>query len=99
MGWGFATWDANGVDNNTGLVKINSLGVFQADSNTAGTYNFTLPSGYTLAFLVQPAGVFSGRRRITVSGGSITLANVADNDYSAGTYPRYSQSFILVYAR
>lgn len=99
MGWGFATWDANGVDNNTGLVKINSLGVLQAGNTTAGTFSYALPSGYSLAFLVQPAGVYTGRRSITVSGGNLILANVADDNYSANTYPRYDMSFILVYAR
>lgn len=99
MGYGFGTWDANGVDNNTGLVKINALATLQADSGTAGTFNYSVPSGYSLAFLVQPAGAYTGRRRIDVSGGSLVLTNVADNDYSSGTYPRYDMSFILVYAR
>lgn len=99
MGWGFATWDANGIDNNTGLVKINALGTLQAGNDTAGTFSYSVPSGYSLAFLIQPAGAYTGRRRITVSGNAITLVNVANDDYSANTYPRYDMSFILLYAR
>lgn len=99
MAWGFATYDANGADNNTGLVKINSLTTLQAGADTAGTFNYAVPAGYSLAFLVQPAGQFTGRRRIQISGGSVILSNVADNDYSTGTYPRYAMSFILIYAR
>lgn len=99
MAYGFGTWDANGVDNNTGLVKINALATLQADTNTAGTFSYALPSGYTLDFLIQPAGQYTGRRRISVSGNSLVLSNVADTDYSAGTYPRYAMTFILIYAR
>ena len=99
MGWGFATWDANGVDNNTGLVKINALATLQASANTTGTFSYNLPDGYSLAFLLQPAGAYSGRRKITVSGNTITLSNTGDGDYSANTYPRYDASFILIYAR
>lgn len=99
MAWGFATWDANGVDNNTGLVKINALATIQASNTTAGTFSYSVPAGYSLDFLVQPAGQYTGRRRIQVSGGNIILTNVADTDYSAGTYPSYDMSFILIYAR
>jgi len=99
MAYGFGTWDASGVDNNTGLVKINALATLQADTNTAGTFSYSLPSGYTLDLLIQPAGQYTGRRRILVSGNSLLLTNVGDTDYSSGTYPRYAMSFILIYAR
>lgn len=100
MGWGFGTWDANGVDNNTGLVKINALATIRADASTTGSFSYAVPSGYSLSFLVQAGGPFSaGRRKITISGGVVTLANTTDTDYSAGTYPRYATSFILIYAR
>lgn len=97
--YGFATWDANGVDNNTGIVKINAIASLSADVNTSGSFSYGLPSGYTMDFLIQPAGKFTGRRRIQISGNVITLTNVADNDYSSDTYPRYDYSFILIYAR
>lgn len=99
MAWGFGTWDANGVDNNTGLVRINALATLQAASGTTGTFTFALPSGYTLDFLVQPGGVATGRRRIVVSGSALILTNVSDTDFSTGTYPRYAMTFILAYAR
>ena len=99
MGWGFGTWDANGADNNTGLVRINALATLQAGNGTTGTFSFALPSGYTLDFLVQPGGLATGRRRIAVSGNTLVLSNVGDTDFSAGTYPRYDMSFILAYAR
>lgn len=99
MGWGFATWDASGVDNNTGLVKINSLGIIQLSSTTTGSYSFDLPPGYTLDFLVQPAGDYVGRRYITVSGNTITISSAGSTDYSANTYPSFAVDFILVYAR
>lgn len=99
MAWGFATWDANGVDNNTGLVKINALATLQANNTLTGTFSYPLPSGYSLAYLVQAGGQATGRRKIQVSGNSLILTNVGDSDFSADTYPRYDTSFILVYAR
>lgn len=100
MAWGFGTWDANGVDNNTGLVKINALGSLTISDGTTGTFNFALPTGYTMDFLVQAGGdTQTGRRRIAVSGSSLVISLADSGDYSAGTYPRFANDFILVYAR
>lgn len=100
MAYGFATWDANGVDNNTGLVKINALGVISIDAASNYSQAFSLPSGYSLDFLFQPSGDRngSGRKRIYVSGSSILVAQVNSSDYSNGTYPNVPGT-ILAFAR
>lgn len=99
MAWGFGTWDANGVDNNTGLVKINSIGVLTVAASVTGSYAFTVPSGYKLDFLIQPGGSADGRRKITVSGSSVIISSASSDDYSTGTYPNYDTTLILVYVR
>lgn len=99
MAYGFGTWDANGVDNNTGLVKINALGVMQVSAGYTGSQSFNLPSGYTMDFLVQQAGAMgSGRRRISVSGNTITVSSAGSGDYSEGTWPA-TEANILAFAR
>lgn len=99
MTWGFGTWDASGVDNNTGLVKINALGAWQLAPGVTGSQSFSLPAGYTLDYLVQGYGDFTGtRKKITVSGNTITVAATSSSDYSAGTYPDVGMT-ILAYAR
>jgi len=97
MGWGFGTWDANGVDNNTGLVKINSVGVWAIGATDTGSMSFTVPSGFTLNYLFQSYGTVSdGRRLVTVSGNTITVT--AADDYSANSIPNYA-GVILAYVR
>lgn len=100
MAYGFGTWDANGVDNNTGLVKINALGTLVIDATSNYSQSFSLPAGYTLDFLFQPSGdrSGSGRKRISVSGSSILVAQIDSGDYSNGTYPNVSGS-VLAFAR
>lgn len=99
MGYGFATWDANGIDNNTGLVKINAVGIWVVDATETGARTFYRPSGYSLFALYQPAGdVLEGRRRITVSGDTVTISAAGSGDFSEGTIPNYPGA-ILVYAR
>ncbi|MDQ1226452.1 hypothetical protein QE443_002613 [Pantoea ananatis] len=99
MSWGFGTWDAAGRDNNTGLVKINAVGTMQFDSNYTGTQSFYLPSGYSLSYLHQAGGNYIGRMRITISGNSVTISSVANDDYSSGTLGKYQMNFVVVYAR
>lgn len=100
MAYGFGTWDANGVDNNTGLVKINALGVMSIDATSNYSQAFSLPSGYSLDYLFQASGDRNGngRKKIFASGSSIIVSQVASSDYSAGTFPNVPGS-ILVFVR
>ncbi|MBD8161049.1 hypothetical protein IFU23_23465 [Pantoea agglomerans] len=100
MTWGFGTWDANGVDNNTGLVKINALGVMSIDATSNYNQSFSLPSGYSLDYLFQASGDRSGngRKKIYSSGANIVVGQVASTDYSTGTFPNVPGN-ILVFVR
>lgn len=100
MAWGFGTWDANGVDNNTGLVKVNSLGIMSVDATSNYNQAFPLPSGYSLDYLFQPSGDKSGngRKRIYVSGANVIVTQVDSGDYSNGTWANVPGN-ILVFAR
>jgi hypothetical protein len=101
MTWAFGTWDATGVDNNTGIVKVNAVGTMQFDVNFTGSQTFNLPPGYSLAYLHQAGGSFSSSKRmlITISGATVTVSDVAANNYSPGTMAKYETNFIVVYAR
>lgn len=100
MAYGFGTWDANGVDNNTGLVRINALGVMAIDQISNYNQSFSLPSGYSLDFLFQPTGDRSGngRKRIYISGPSVVVSQVNSNDYGNGTWANVPGN-ILVFVR
>lgn len=100
MAYGFGTWDASGVDNNTGLVKINALGVMPIDATSNYNQAFSLPAGYSLDYLFQASGDRSGngRKKIYVSGSNIVVGQVSGSDYSAGTFPNVPGN-ILVFVR
>ena len=52
--WGIATWDANGVDNNTGLVRVLVLGTATlTDGQTTGTWSYAVPTGMRIDYLFQ----------------------------------------------
>ncbi|MGC0872644.1 hypothetical protein WKG92_07075 [Pantoea agglomerans] len=100
MAYGFGTWDASGVDNNTGLVKINALGVMPIDATSNYNQAFSLPAGYSLDYLFQASGDRSGngRKKIYVSGANMIVTQVASSDFSTGTFPNLPGN-ILVFVR
>ena len=100
MAYGFGTWDASGVDNNTGLVKINALGVMPIDATNNYNQPFSLPAGYSLDYLFQASGDRSGngRKKIYVSGANMVVTQVASSDFSTGTFPNLPGN-ILVFVR
>lgn len=102
MAWGFGTWDANGVDNNTGLVPVNALGYYRIAENVLNaTYSFTVPSGRTLKFIAMPDsntdGTGNNRRRIYVSGNNVIVEPAANNVSGVDRFP-LNAMYILGYA-
>lgn len=98
--WGIATWDGNGTDNNTGLVRILVLGTATlTDGQTTGSWSYSVPSGMRIDYLFQntSAAGTTNRRRFTVNGSTISIS-AAGADYSAGTEPR-SAGRVIFYLR
>jgi len=96
--WGIRTWDANGADNNTGLVRILVKGFFKVTAGQqTGSSAISLPSGYVLDYLFQPStgDLTTKRRKVAISGGTLTLTSVADTDFSTGTQPALGGNFLL----
>lgn len=96
--WGFGTWDANGNDTNTGIVRILSVGTLSvANGQKSGSFSFAVPSGYRLDYNFQAnmSAQPQGRRRIDISGNTATISSVGDTDYSAGTSPAYAGIFLF----
>lgn len=98
--FGFATWDENGVDNNTGFVKVNALGSIFVAAGGGGSYSFNVPPGYSLDFMVQQVGQpgYDNRKKIYVSGNSIVVGVVSNDYYGADSYP-FVDFVILAFAR
>ena len=98
--WGIATWDANGVDNNTGLVRVLVVGTATlGDGQVSGSWSFAVPAGMRLDYLFQntaSAASFT-RRRFIINGGRVSIVSVGE-DYSAGTEPA-SAGRVVFYLR
>ena len=88
--WGIKTWDANGIPNNYGLVPITVIGSIPVGTGqvTGGLY-YDAPAGFVLDFIwTSTETIFNpSRRRVSVTGNSITISPAANGDYSAGAYP------------
>lgn len=98
--WGVATWDANGADNNTGLVRVLVLGTATLiDGQTTGSWSYTVPAGMRIDYLFQNTSTVGtmDRRRFTVNGGTVSIS-AAGTDFSAGTEPR-SAGRVVFYLR
>ncbi|MDR3431036.1 MAG: hypothetical protein P4L95_03860 [Rouxiella aceris] len=97
--WGIQTWDASGVQNNTGLVPVLVIGtVYMSLGQVSGSYAYSVPAGFQVAAIQSPitGDAFSGsRRRITASGNVVTLSDAA-GDYSAGTISA-DEGWLIVY--
>lgn len=101
MGWGIQTWDANGNKNNYGLVPVSMLGFFSVtNGQQSGSASYTLPSGFVMEILQvsSDAAYTTTRRKINISGGSVSISAVSDTDFSANTYPAVA-GFIIAYLR
>ncbi len=97
MSYGLGTWDANGVDNNTGLVRILAVGTWTVTEQQTGSTNFTIPAGYVMDYLFQSSQITysTNRRRVTIDGGSVTLSPAAAGDFSSGTEAAQSGYYLF----
>lgn len=101
MAWGIQTWDSGGKANNYGLVPVSVLGFFAVSTGQqTGGASFALPAGFVTEVLQVCSGTTytTARRRVTISGGAVTLSAASDTDFGAGTFPAY-EGFIIAYLR
>jgi len=99
--FGFASWTPAGVKNNYGLVPISVLGFFSVtNGQQSGGASYTLPSGFVMEILQvsSDAAYTTIRRKINISGGSVSISSVSGTDFSANTYPAVA-GFIIAYLR
>lgn len=100
--WGFGTWDAQGRDTNTGIVRILVAGTLVvANGQKSGSFSFSVPSGYRLDYTFQAnmGASPAGRRRVIISGNNANLSDAGDTDYSSGTVPAYAGTFLFFVRR
>ncbi|MBH1892994.1 hypothetical protein I5T97_14170 [Serratia marcescens] len=99
MTWGFQTWDANGIPNNTGIVKVFTIGTIRVEQNQkAGAWSFTVPNGYKIDFMTLQEGIgFTQERRgVRVIGNNIIEMFDASGLWGSGTAPANS-GWIIIY--
>lgn len=100
MAYGFGTWDANGFDNNKGIVPTSILSYASlASGNLTGNWSFSVPSGRTLRFLFFLNGNEDGggnRRSIVVSGASVIMSAASSGATGTNIFPP-SAAYIIFY--
>lgn len=102
MGWGFQTWDANGIPNNTGIVKVFTIGTIRVERDqNAGSWNFTVPHGYAVDFMsIQDGKDFPQKRRgLRVIGNNTIEMFDANGVWGGGTAPAYAGWVIFYLVR
>ncbi|WRQ11980.1 hypothetical protein vBSlqSZDD2_69 [Serratia phage vB_SlqS_ZDD2] len=92
MGWGFKTWDVNGNDNNTGIVKMLVLTPFWVEQDQPnGSWWMEVPQGFVLRYFVVPQlGLPQKRRRFEVNGNNITSREEWGYFYDPNVQPCYA---------
>lgn len=99
MTWGFQTWDANGIPNNTGIVKVFTIGIIRVEQNQkSGSWNFNVPSGYKIDFMSIQEGIgFTGERRgLRVVNNKMVEMFDASGLWGGGTAPANS-GWVVIY--
>ena len=96
--YGVQTCDATRKVNNYRLNPVRVCGYLQlAVNQKTGSYSVALPPGCKLTYfqVMNDEKWGTGRRRITISGGTATVSSVGDTDYSAGTEPAVAAFLIF----
>lgn len=100
--YGVQTWGANGVPNNYGIKPVSVLSsLLLINGQKSGSWTFTVPAGLKLNYYhIQngngdAGGLNSGRRKVTISGGIITVSAAGDSEYLANTFPA-GRAFLII---
>lgn len=94
MVWGVQTWNASGVPNNYGIKPVSVYGTqLLANGQKSGSWTIPVPPGLKLNYYhvanaseTSSGGMGSGRRRVSVSGNTITVSAAGDTEYAANTF-------------
>lgn len=103
MAWGVQTWDANGKPNNYGIKPVSVYGTqILANGQKSGAWTVPVPSGLRLNYYhvanaseTSSAGLGNGRRKVTVSGNTISVSSAGDTEYAANTY-QAARAFLVI---
>ncbi|KWZ93413.1 hypothetical protein HMPREF3212_00195 [Citrobacter freundii] len=103
MEWGVQTWNANGVPNNYGIKPVSVYGTqLLANGQKSGSWTVSVPLGLKLNYYhvanaseTSPGGMGSGRRRVSVSGNTITVSAAGDTEYAANTF-QAARAFLVI---
>lgn len=96
--YGVATWDGNGRPNNYGIKPVSVSGTLQLSrGQKSGSYSVAVPPGCKLTYfqISNDTGYSTERRKVNISGGSVTISSVGDTDYSANTEPAIAAFLIF----
>ncbi|UTQ80557.1 hypothetical protein Motto_22 [Pseudomonas phage Motto] len=98
MAYGIGTWNANGVYNNYGIKPVSVItNIPLANGQVSGQWNFDVPAGKKLGFVVSLyVGGTQVGRRIYVSGNSLIVTSAPSSSVGAGYYAA-SQCEVVVY--
>lgn len=103
MTWGVQTWDENGNPNNYGIKPVSVYGtVLLTNGQKSGTWTIPVPTGMKLNYYhvanaseTSSGGLGNGRRRVKVSGSTITVSSAGDTEYAANTY-QAARAFLVI---
>lgn len=103
MAWGMQTWDKNGKPNNHGIKPVSVYGSqLLANGQKSGKWTVPVPTGFRLNFYhvlnnsdTSSEGMGIGRRRITVSGNTITVSGAGDYEFAANTF-QAGRAFLIL---
>ncbi len=103
MVWGVQTWNASGVPNNYGIKPVSVYGTqLLANGQKSGSWTVPVPPGLKLNYYhvanaseTSSGGMGSGRRRVSVSGNTITVSAAGDMEYAANTF-QAARAFLVI---
>jgi hypothetical protein len=103
MVWGVQTWNASGVPNNYGIKPVSVYGTqLLANGQKSGSWTVPVPPGLKLNYYhvanaseTSSGGMGSGRRRVSVSGNTITVSAAGDTEYAADTF-QAARAFLVI---
>lgn len=100
--YGVQTWGADGTPNNYGIKPVSVISsILLTNGQKSGSWSFTVPSGLKLNYYhVQngngdAGGLNSGRRKVVITGNTITVSSAGNAEYLANTFPA-GRAFLII---